>query len=366
MTDATIDRDDEAVSAEFLSEVLAPGTHVQGYRIDGLIGRGGFGIVYRATRLADSAAVAVKEFFPAAVAGRVRGKLAPRKPELQAALAKGIDGFLREASLLAELAHPSLVRVHESWTGSGTAYLAMEYYDGTTLRRVREALARPPDEAQVRRWLEPVMGAVHELHSRRIIHRDISPDNILICRDGRPVLLDLGAARQVLGGMTQALTTVLKPGFAPIEQYVDDGSMSQGRWTDVYGLAGTLFFAVTGEAPVTATSRLVRDGQPDLTRLPEARGFSPSFCAGVMRGLAIRAIERPKTVTELRSALGWTAASETTRAGSGGHAQAVPQATRGGTSRTEVSPSERTRLPWIVAAAGGVLAALLAIVWLAR
>ncbi|MFN3628640.1 MAG: serine/threonine-protein kinase [Casimicrobiaceae bacterium] len=296
-----------SLSTPRAAEVLPAGSVVGGYRITGLIGRGGFGIVYRAESLANGATVAIKEFFPADIAGRVHGRLAPRKPELQEALLKGIERFSQEAALLSELSHPALVSVIETWRESGTAYLAMTFYDGVTLRRLREALAAPPSEDQLRAWFEPIIDAVLELHVRRVIHRDISPDNILICRDGRSVLLDLGAARQVLGGMTQALTTVLKPGYAPIEQYVDDGSMSQGRWTDVYGLAGTLFFAVTGQAPVTATSRLVRDTQPDLASLPAARHLRPAFCAGVMRGLAVRAIERPKSLPEFKTALGWGA-----------------------------------------------------------
>lgn len=356
-------------------DVLPAGSVVGRYRITGLIGRGGFGIVYRAESLANGATVAIKEFFPAAVAGRVRGRLVPRKPELQAALAKGIEGFTREATLLAELSHPALVSVIETWADAGTAYLAMEFYDGVTLRRVREALAAPPSEAQLRAWIEPVMGAVLELHARRIIHRDISPDNILICRDGRSVLLDLGAARQVLGGMTQALTTVLKPGYAPIEQYVDDGSMSQGRWTDVYGIAGTLFFAATGQAPVTATSRLVRDAQPDLASLPVAKHLSPAFCAGVMRGLAVRAIERPKAVPELKAALGWAApaggaeprAVETSRVTAPVPARPVASL---GDRRPMSAPVGGSRQNgwrgWLIAALVLGVAAVLGAVWLAR
>jgi non-specific serine/threonine protein kinase len=356
-------------------DVLPVGSIVGRYRITGLIGRGGFGIVYRAESLANGTTVAIKEFFPATIAGRVRGRLVPRKPELQAALAKGIEGFTREATLLSELSHPALVSVIETWQDAGTAYLAMEFYDGVTLRRVREALAAPPSEAQLRAWIEPVMGAVLELHARRIIHRDISPDNILICRDGRSVLLDLGAARQVLGGMTQALTTVLKPGYAPIEQYVDDGSMSQGRWTDVYGLAGTLFFAATGQPPVTATTRLVREAQPDLAALPAAKRLSPAFCAGVMRGLAVRAIERPKAVPELKAALGWGAppggveprAVESSRVAAPAPAPSVASL---GDRRAVSAPGQSTRENrwpnWLPLALAIGVAAVLGAVWLAR
>ncbi|MCX8097986.1 MAG: serine/threonine protein kinase [Casimicrobiaceae bacterium] len=307
VTASTPGRDSPEVAAA--SEVLPAGTRVGGYRIDGVLGRGGFGIVYYASRIATGEPVALKEFFPATVAARRGSRIVPRRAEFHAALTKGVEGFLREARLLNELSHPALVTVHEAWLESGTAYMAMTRYEGNTLRRLRESLSAPPTQAQLRAWFEPVMHALLELHARRVIHRDVSPDNVFICRDGGAVLLDLGAARQILGGMTQALTMVLKPGFAPIEQYVDDGSLAQGRWTDVYGLAATLFFAVSGEAPVTATSRIVRDTQPDLATLPAARHLSPTFCAGIMRGLAPRAIDRPKSVPEFKTLLGWTDAT---------------------------------------------------------
>ncbi len=289
-------------------ELLPLGTELRHYRLIDVVGRGGFGVVYRAEDRRSGRVVAIKEFLPAAIAGRVKGtRIAPRKAEFAPILKKGIEGFMREAALLAELSHPALVSVIESWLENDTAYLAMEYYEGQTLRAVRETSAQPPTEAQLKAWIEPVMGAILELHARRIIHRDVSPDNILICRDGRSVLLDLGSARQIVGGMTQALTMVLKPGFAPIEQYVDDGSMSQGRWTDVYGLAGTLYFAVTGTAPLPATARLVKDSQPMLASFPQAKAFSAAFSEAVMRGLAMRAIERPKSIQEFRQLLGWEA-----------------------------------------------------------
>ena len=153
--------------------------------------------------------------------------------------------------------------------------------------------------------MSPVFDAVGELHAHRVIHRDISPDNILVMASGDTVLLDLGAARQVLGGMTQALTTILKPGFAPIEQYVQDGSMEQGRWTDVYGLGAVIYFLVTGQPPTPATTRIVRDSLPPLTALAPREHYSPVFFAAVAKALSLRAIDRFKSVGEFRAALGW-------------------------------------------------------------
>jgi len=196
------------------------------------------------------------------------------------------------------------VAVHRAWEQNGTAYMAMAYYPGKTLREVR--LARPVamTEAHIKVLMMPVFEAVAELHAHRVIHRDISPDNILVMANGATVLLDLGAARQVLGGMTQALTTILKPGFAPIEQYVEDGSMEQGRWTDVYGLSAVMYFLATGKPPTAATTRIVRDTLPAISAATGV-DYSPKFVQAATRALAVRAIDRYKSVAEFRDALGW-------------------------------------------------------------
>ena len=284
---------------------LPNGAVLGGYVITGLIGQGGFGVVYVARDAQSNRTVAIKEYLPSAIAGRVAGgRIAPRSVDAANAYATGLKGFLREANLLSELAHPALVAVHRAWEQNGTAYMAMAYYPGRTLRDVRLARPAAMTEAHVRVLMMPVFEAVAELHAHRVIHRDISPDNILVMANGATVLLDLGAARQVLGGMTQALTTILKPGFAPIEQYVEDGSMEQGRWTDVYGLGAVIYFLATGKPPTPATTRIVRDNLPTMADVANVE-YSPRFASAVTRSLAVRAIDRYKSVSEFREALGW-------------------------------------------------------------
>lgn len=286
-------------------DALANGTMLDGYVITGLIGQGGFGVVYVGRDEKNNRTVAIKEFLPAAIAGRApNGSIAPRSADLAKTFATGLKGFMREANLLSEFAHPALVAVHRAWEQNSTAYMAMQYYPGKTLRDVRVRHNAPMSQDQVRAYMAPVFEAVSELHAHRVIHRDISPDNILVMPTGETVLLDLGAARQVLGGMTQALTTILKPGFAPIEQYVEDGSMEQGRWTDVYGLGAVIYFLVTGKPPTPATTRIVRDSLPSLADVA-GPGYSPAFTAAVTRALSIRAIDRFKSMSEFRSTLGW-------------------------------------------------------------
>ncbi len=296
--------------------VLANGATLDRYVITGLIGQGGFGVVYVARDTQSNRTVAIKEYLPAAIAGRVGdGRIAPRSMDMAKAYAAGLKGFLREANLLSELGHPALVTVHRAWEQNGTAYMAMAYYPGKTLRDVRLARPAAMTEAHVKVLMMPVFEAVAELHAHRVIHRDISPDNILVMANGATVLLDLGAARQVLGGMTQALTTILKPGFAPIEQYVEDGSMEQGRWTDVYGLGAVMYFLATGKPPTPATTRIVRDNLPAMADVTNVE-YSPRFAQAVTRSLAVRAIDRYKSISELREGLGWAVALAAPRADS--------------------------------------------------
>jgi non-specific serine/threonine protein kinase len=288
-------------------DALPIGTALMGYTVAGIIGRGGFGVVYVARDSRTERTVAVKEYLPSNIALRnAEGNVVPRSEQFSAAYERGLKSFLQEAERLAEFSHPALVEVHRAWEANGTAYMAMQYYPGKTLREVRLAATDGMSEAHIRRMVEPIFEALSELHAHRIIHRDVSPDNILVMPNGNTVLLDLGAARQVLGGMTQALTTILKPGFAPIEQYVDDGSMEQGRWTDVYGLAAVMYFLASGAPPISATSRLVRDVLPSLADVAQGYDYSIEMQTSVARALSLRAIERYKSMGEFRSALGWS------------------------------------------------------------
>ena len=149
---------------------------------------------------------------------------APRRLRPRAAL------VLNEGRLLARFDHPSLVKVHRFWEANGTAYMAMPFYKAQTLRQRRQELgAVPVTEAWLMSMLEPLLGALAEMHRADVFHRDIAPDNILWCADNRPVLLDFGAARRVLADRTQHLTAVLKPQFAPIEQYADARPCARAR-----------------------------------------------------------------------------------------------------------------------------------------
>ncbi len=284
---------------------LPIGSTLGDFTITGIVGEGGFGIVYLAYEAALDRVVAIKEYLPSAIAGRTGNQSVMVRSQLNNnAFASGLKNFMREAQMLAKFSHPALVEVHRVWEQNSTAYMAMRYYEGKTLREWR-LTNEDFDEARIRRLLEPVMDALSLLHAQNVLHRDVSPDNILMRGSGAPVLLDLGAARLVIGGMTQALTTILKPGYAPIEQYVDDGTMHQGPWTDVYGLGAVLYYMLTGVAPPQAVARMITDPIRNMTSKVRV-SVSPALIEAVIAALAVRPENRYQSVDELRDALGWT------------------------------------------------------------
>src|SRR5688572_24940509 len=239
------------------AETLPEHSMVGEFEILGIIGEGGFGTVYLAMDHSLSRKVALKEYRPAALATRTGQTVVLRSQRHAEAFAAGLKSFINEARTLARFDHPALVRVYRFWQENGTAYMAMPLVTGKTLTSfVRESRAQI-DEAWLRQVAGPLMDAVEALHGVQIFHRDIAPDNILIQGNGTPVLLDFGAARQIVSEMTQALTVILKPGYAPVEQYAEDEMMKQGPWTDIYALGAILHFAVTGRPPPNSVTRLV-------------------------------------------------------------------------------------------------------------
>ena len=287
------------------SSAMPPGTRLGEFEITGVVGEGGFGIVYSARDSSLDRIVAIKEYLPSAFASRTAsGTVQVRSEEHSKTFNAGLSSFINEARMLAKFSHPGLVEVFRFWEANGTAYMAMRYYRGVTLREMLRTNPQIATEQWLCETLDPILLALQELHNEKCYHRDIAPDNILVLPNGRSVLMDFGAARRIIGGMTRALTTVLKPGYAPIEQYSDDGSMQQGAWTDIYAVGGVLYHAMTGKVPVQAISRMMND--PLKPVATAARGeYSANFCNVVMKCLAVMPENRYQTIDELREALGW-------------------------------------------------------------
>ena len=283
---------------------LVPGVRLAEFEIERVLGVGGFGIVYLAFDHVLHRRVAIKEYMPAALAARARDATVTVHSGAQAAtFAAGLQSFITEARLLARFDHPALVKVHRFWEANGTAYMVMPWYAGRPLNEISADMAQPPDEAWLRRLVDPLLEALELLHRDGVYHRDISPDNILLLPDGSPVLLDFGSARKVIGDRTQMLTAVLKPKFAPVEQYADVPGMRQGPWTDLYALGAVVRYLLSREAPMPAVMRAVRDTMCPLSQGAAPAGVSGRFLAVIDWTMSVEPEGRPQDVAALRDAL---------------------------------------------------------------
>ena len=241
---------------------LAPGTLLQDrYMVGGVLGRGGFGITYRGKDLKLGLPVAIKEYFPGGIAVResTSRQVAPSRRDDEADFAKGMDRFQEEASLLARFEdHPTIVSVRDHFRANGTVYMVMPLLQGVTLAAYVTNKGGRLLWKQALSILVPVMDALEEVHRSGWVHLDVSPDNIFITQSGQVRLLDFGAAKVSAGlAMQRSHSVVLKKGYAPPEQYQTQGKL--GPWTDVYGLAATLYRCVVGQAPPDALDRLGED-----------------------------------------------------------------------------------------------------------
>jgi len=290
------------------ADALPPGTRLHEFEILSVIGQGGFGIVYLAHDTTLDRHVAIKEYMPGALATRTQAlTVAVRSSRHTETFTAGLRSFINEARLLAQFDHPSLLKVHRFWEAHGTAYMAMPYYAGVTMSQMLRQLRARPDEALLRALLHPLLDALALMHEAHCYHRDIAPDNILILPDGRPMLLDFGAARQVIGDMTRALTVILKTGYAPVEQYGEMPGMSQGAWTDIYALGSVMQYAITGHTPPQAVARFLADKREPLAVTAAGR-YSERFLKAIDRALAVLPADRPQSAAEMQALLGpWQA-----------------------------------------------------------
>ena len=316
--DATVNtRVTPIISGKGLQSDLAPGNalvagmRLREFEIIETLGEGGFSIVYGARDLQLMRDVAIKEYIPISLAGRVATTTVRiRSEHNRETFEAGLNGFINEARLLAQFKHPGLVEVLQFWEENGTAYMVMPRYTGKTLRSVLKEMGGQGDEPWLRGIVAPVLDVLDLLHSRNVFHRDIAPDNILIKNDGTPVLLDLGSAREVVTGLQKAITVVVKPGYAPIEQYSSDFALPQGPWTDVYAVGALLHFAIVGCPPPASISRIMKDSLQPLASAGLS-GYSREFLTAVDRALALQPGDRPQSIAELRDLLRVTASDRT-------------------------------------------------------
>jgi serine/threonine protein kinase len=333
---------------------LPVGTFLAEFEITELLGEGGFGIVYLARDHSLHRRVALKEYMPSALAARTGPTDVSVKSERhRETFEAGLKSFVNEARLLAQFDHPSLVKVYRFWEANGTAYMVMPFYEGITLKQQLKDMGAAPNEAWLMELLGPLTEALQVIHAEQCYHRDIAPDNVILLKgNNRPLLLDFGAARRVIGDMTQALTVILKPGYAPVEQYAEVPGMKQGPWTDVYALAAVVYYAIMGKTPPTSVGRLMNDSYVPLAQAAAGR-YSPKFLQAIDRALVVKPEERTPSVEALRHELGLDTMAPPPRPAPRAEGKRVAAS-----SSTTGTPATRSKVPMIAGAAALGLAVL--------
>ena len=284
-------------------DALPAGTMLGEFELQGLVGFGGFGMVYRGYDHSLQRAVAIKEYMPSALVARTANQALSARSSADAfTFQSGLKSFIAEARLLARFDHPSLVKVYRFWEANNTAYMAMPLYLGITLKQARLQMSGPPPEDWLRVVVWSVLEALKVLHSSNALHRDVSPDNIFLQDVGPPVLLDLGAARLAVVEGNKKHTAVLKVNYAPIEQYADVSDLREGPWTDIYALAAVVHGCICNEAPLPATFRVVRDRLPAMAKIAKTththfgQSYSSAFVKAIDHALAVQPGDRPQSV----------------------------------------------------------------------
>jgi tRNA A-37 threonylcarbamoyl transferase component Bud32 len=288
---------------------LAPGTRLLlgQYRIERYLNSGGFGITYLARDSLDRPVV-LKECFPQSFCLRTSKLQVQSRSEAHLGELRSIVRlFAREARALSKLKHPNIVGVHQVFEDNNTAYMALDFVDGHDIKKIikqKVVLLRPD---QIEALLGKCLDAIACVHDAGLLHRDISPDNIIVKGDLEPVLIDFGAAREQATKATQALSAlrVVKDGYSPQEFYMSAGEQSPA--SDLYSLAATFYHLVTGELPPDSQVRLMAqlDNRPD-PYVPLARktaSFSPAFCAALDKAMAIMPGDRLRSAEEWKAAM---------------------------------------------------------------
>ena len=282
-------------------DTLAPGTRVPGYTFRGVIAGGGFGITYLAQDMTNGTEVAIKEYMPAGFAEREEdGTVWPISDDHEEDYAWGLDEFLKEARMLARFRHPSIVPVRKLFRSFGTAYFVMDYLEGQTLQSLLHNSRRPPRESWLTGLVGQILSGLEQVHGADYLHCDIKPGNIIIRRDGTPVLIDFGAAQVATADFSDAPRVVSK-GYSPVEQY--SGTRKDfGPWTDIYALGAVLYRSMTESVPIDSRRRLGNDPLVPVARAAKRR-YGARLTEAVGWALMVDSGDRPQSIGEWREAL---------------------------------------------------------------
>jgi hypothetical protein len=283
-----------------VTNALPKGYALHEYRIESVLGAGGFGLTYLATDANLSLKVALKEYLPNVFAARGEDStVQPKSDDATESFQWGLQRFMDEAKTLASFRHPNIVRVMRFFEANRTGYMVMEFVEGKPLPDWIGP-RRPLPQQTLQTLVTPLLDGLEVIHKAGFLHRDIKPANIFMREDGSPVLLDFGSARQLKGG-NQELTAVVSPGYAPLEQYHTQGR--QGPWSDLYAVGGVMYWMLTGNKPVEAAARVRQDIMPPAVKAADGRGYAPEFLAAVDWALKPNDEERPQSVSEFKRRL---------------------------------------------------------------
>lgn len=319
---------------------LPPGTILRGkYLLGRVLGQGGFGISYLAWDLDLNLKLAIKEYLPRDFATRAPGNTevtAYTSADSQAFFDEGREKFLEEARTLASFEdHPNIVSIRDFFRENSTAYFVMNYIEGQTFKEYIQSKGGRLEYEDALQIMMPVFDALRVIHQTGILHRDISPDNIFITGKGLVKILDFGAARHAMGEHSKSLSVILKPGYAPEEQYRSKGS--QGPWTDEYAAAATFYLALSGAVPPDALDRMAQDTMQSPSQL--GCKIPPAAEAALLKALSVRAEDRFPDLKEFQNALAAASPEAMVRgqaAGKTSYASATPA---GAPARPQQAPA---------------------------
>jgi serine/threonine protein kinase len=282
------------------NQPLPEGHQLQNYRILRVLASGGFSFVYLAHD-ENETPVAIKEYLPASLALRTGDALTPKVPEDQAAAFRyGMKCFFEEGRALASLGHPNVVRVMNFFRANDTVYLVMRYERGRTLQEHILARRGALRETWIRNTFATLLNGLREVHTNKLLHLDIKPGNVYLRSDGTPLLIDFGAARQMLSGEARALPPMYTPGFASPEHHADRAKL--GPWSDIYSVGATIYACITANAPPSAEERLEKDRM--LTARKAGAGkYTSELLDTVDWCMRLDHLERPQSGFALQKAL---------------------------------------------------------------
>lgn len=274
---------------------LRPGSLLSKYEILKILGSGGFSVVYLAIDNNTNKYIAVKEFFPENLATRQGSKIKP--------INRYIDDynwvkekFIEEARILVKFDNPNIIDIFQIYELDNAAYLIMEYVQGLTMKSWLKQIGGNANQAELDLILKPIINALSLIHKNHFLHRDISPDNIMLRNNLSPVLIDFGAAKEIINRRKGNSCAIIKDGLSPPEQY-STVSNNQGPWSDIYSLAATLYYSISGKFPLEATDRMIEDNLVSL-KYNYSANYRPNFLKAIDWGLKLSPSERPQTVKE--------------------------------------------------------------------